>query len=102
MSIEVTVAISIVSVAFAIYFGLKGTRRDDAKDIKDRAAADAIVNVKLDNISSAVNDIRYDIKDTKNQVNELDKKLVAVDASVRSAHHRIDNMERGEDSHAER
>lgn len=102
MSIEVTVLISIVSVAAAIYFGLKSAKRDDTKDIKERATADAIVNVKLDNISSAVNDIKYDISDTKKQVAEIDKKLVAVDASVRSAHHRIDNMEKGEDSHAER
>jgi septal ring factor EnvC (AmiA/AmiB activator) len=102
MSVEVTVIISIVSVAAAIYFGLKSAKRDDTKDIKERATADAIVNVKLDNISSAVNDIKYDISDTKKQVAEIDKKLVAVDASVRSAHHRIDNMEKGEDSHAER
>jgi septal ring factor EnvC (AmiA/AmiB activator) len=102
MSVEVTVLISIVSVAAAIYFGLKSAKRDDTKDIKERATADAIVNVKLDNISSAVNDIKYDISDTKKQVAEIDKKLVAVDASVRSAHHRIDNMEKGEDSHAER
>lgn len=102
MSVEVTVLISIVSVAAAIYFGLKSAKRDDTKDIKERATADAIVNVKLDNISSAVNDIKYDISDTKKQVAEIDKKLVAVDASVRSAHHRIDNIEKGEDSHAER
>ena len=102
MSVEVTVIISIVSVAAAIYFGLKSAKRDDTKDIKERATADAIVNVKLDNISSAVNDIKYDISDTKKQVAEIDKKLVAVDASVRSAHHRIDNMEKGDDSHAER
>lgn len=102
ISVEVATVISIISVAFAIYFGFKSTKRDDSKDIRDRATADAIVNVKLDNISSAVNDIKYDISDTKKQVAEIDKKLVAVDASVRSAHHRIDNMEKGEDSHAEK
>ena len=102
MSIEITVVISAISVAFAIYFGLKSAKRDDSNDIKERAKADATVNVKLDNISNAVNDIKYDISDTKKQVAEIDKKLVAVEASVRSAHHRIDNMERGEDSHAER
>lgn len=100
MSIEIATVISIVSVAFAIYFGLKNAKRDDSKDIKDRATADAIVNVKLDNISSVVNDIKYDISDTKKQVVEIDKKLVAVEASVKSAHHRIDNMEKGEESHA--
>ena len=102
MSIEVTVLISIISVAAAIYFGLKSAKREDNKDIKERATADAIVNVKLDNISSAVNDIKYDISDTKKQVAEIDKKLVAVEQSVKSAHHRIDNLEEGRESHAEK
>ena len=35
MSVEVTVLISIVSVAAAIYFGLKSAKRDDTKDIKE-------------------------------------------------------------------
>ena len=101
-NIEITMLISIVSVAFAIFFGLKSAKRDDSKDIKERAQADAIVNVKVDNITSAVNDIKYDISDTKKQVAEIDKKLVVVEQSVKSAHHRIDAIERGEDSHAER
>ena len=101
-NIEITVIISIISVAFAIYFGLKSAKRDDSKDIKERAQADAIVNVKLDNIATTVNYIKNDITDTKKQVIEIDKKLAIVEQSVKSAHHRIDEhlKGRGEESNA--
>lgn len=101
MDIEVTVLISVVSVAFAIYFGLKGLRRNDTKDIEERAVQNATINVKLDNISNTVNDIRYDISETKKKVDEIDKRLVIVEQSAKSAHKRLDNMERGERSHHE-
>lgn len=103
MSIEITLLISIIALASSVYFGLRGLKRNDAKDIQARAATDATINVKLDNITSAVNDIKYDISDTKTKVAEIDKKLVVVEQSVKSAHHRIDAIERGEEnSHAEK
>lgn len=93
MSIELTILISVVSVAFAIFFGLKTNHRNDVKDIEDRAAENARVNIKLDNISNAVNDIKYDISATKKKVEEMDKRLIIAEQSVKSAHHRIDGIE---------
>lgn len=102
MTIEITILISTVSVAFAIYFGLKSARRSDVKDIEERATQNATINVKLDNISNTVNDIKYDISETKKKVDEIDKRLVIVEQSTKSAHRRIDNMERGEKSHEDK
>lgn len=102
MSIEIATLVSIISVAFAIFFGIKSANRTDKKDVEERAATNATINVKLDNISTTVNDIKYDISDTKSKVIELDKKLVVVEQSVKSAHHRIDNIERGDEIRAER
>lgn len=98
MTIEITILVSVVSVAFAIYFGIKGMRRNDMKDIEERAVQNATINVKLDNISNTVNDIKYDISETKKKVDEIDKRLVIVEQSTKSAHHRLDNMERGDRS----
>lgn len=93
MTIELTVMISVVSVAFAIYFGLKSSRRTDVKDIEEKAARDAKINIKLDDISSDVKDIKYDISATNKKVEELDKRVVVVEQSTKSAHHRIDRIE---------
>lgn len=93
MTIEVTILISIVSVAFAIYFGLKSNRRSDIKEIEERVARDTKLNIKLDDISSDVKDIKYEISETKRKVSELDIRVVKAEQSVKSAHHRLDNLE---------
>ena len=93
MTIEITILISVVSVAFAIYFGLKSNRRSDVQDIKNEATKNAEINFKLDSISSGVNDIKYDISAMRKKVDDIDKRLVVVEQSAKSAHHRIDRME---------
>ena len=92
MTIEITVLISAVSVAFAIFFGLKSNHRSDVKEIEERAANNAKVNVKLDTIAANVNDIKYDISATKKEVRELTERVVSVEQSTKSAHHRLDDF----------
>lgn len=101
MTIEISVLISAVSVAFAIYFGIKGAQRANVKDIEERTAQNTTINIKLDSISNAVNDIKYDISETKKKVEEIDRRLIIAEQSTKSAHRRLDNMERGERSHHE-
>ena len=89
----ITIIISAVSVSAAIYFGLKSSRRNDVKDIEEKATRDAVINVKLDDISSDVKDIKFDISATNKKVEEIDKRVVVVEQSAKSAHHRIDRLE---------
>lgn len=92
MTIEVTILVSVVSVAFAIYFGLKSNRRNDVKDIEERAANNAKVNMKLDIISSNVTDIKNETSATRVEVRNLTERVVAVEQSAKSAHHRLDDL----------
>ena len=93
MTIEVTILISVVSVAFAIYFGLKSNRRNDIKDIQEKAERDTRINIKLDDISGDVKDVKYDISSVKKKIEDVDKRLIVVEQSTKSAHHRIDRIE---------
>ena len=92
MTIEISLLCGIVSVAFAIYFGLKSNRRNDVKDIEDKATRDAIINTKLDVISSGVKDIKDDMSTMSKRVSELDRRVVIVEQSTKSAHHRLDEI----------
>jgi hypothetical protein len=74
------------------FFGLKNNRRADDKEIADRVARDTKINIKLDDISGDVKEIRYDITETKKQVAEMDKRLVIVEQATKSAHHRLDDI----------
>lgn len=94
MTIEVALVVSFLSAAFSIYFGLKNTKHTDVEDIERRAADSAKTNAKLDSISSTVNDIKYDISATRKDVQNLNERVVSVDASCKSAHKRIDRIER--------
>lgn len=107
----ITFCIAVGSFVYTV----KNSKRDDTKDIVERATADAKVNVKLDSISSTLTDIKYDISTTKREVSNLStrlttlesnavakedfaqliERLVGVEQSTKSAHKRIDNMERG-------
>lgn len=92
MSIEVALLISIVSLSASIYFGLKNSKRGDRADIEAKAVETATINVKLDNIGSDVKDIKYDISAVKNDVKNLTERMVVVEQSTKSAHHRLDGL----------
>lgn len=97
MTIEITIIVSIVSVAFAIYFGLKSNRRSDVKDIEEKAARDTRINIKLDDISGDVKDVKYDISSVKKKVDDIDRRLIIVEQSTKAAHHRLDRIDGRED-----
>jgi septation ring formation regulator EzrA len=92
MSIEVTILISVVSVAFAIYFGIKSNRRNDTKDIEERVARETRIDVKLDSISGDVKDIKEEMALSKKQYSELDRRVIKVEEASKSAHHRLDGI----------
>ena len=96
MSIEITLLIAIASLSASIYFDLKNSKRGDRSDIEAKAAETATINVKLDNIGNDVKDIKYDISAVKTDVQNLAERMVIVEQSTKSAHHRIDGIEEKE------
>jgi peptidoglycan hydrolase CwlO-like protein len=93
MNIDITIVISVISVSFAVFFGLKNVKRNDTSDIERKAVETATINIKLDQIVGDCKDIKYDITATKKDLQELSGKVIAVEASCKSAHKRIDDME---------
>ena len=85
--------VTLISVAFAVYFGLKNTKRSDTSDIERKAAETATINVKLDQIGGDVRDIKYDMTAVKRDVQSLTERMITVEQSTKSAHHRIDGLE---------
>lgn len=88
------IIISIVSLLVTAFFAYKNANRQDNQGLEEKAKEQAIINVKLDTIAGDVRDIKYDITETKRQVNEHDKKIALLGNSVKSLHHRLDEKER--------
>lgn len=96
MTIEIGILISVISISFAIYSGLKNIKRNDSKDIKNDAATMTTVIVKLENISTGISEIKSEVQSIKADQKEDHDKLIETIASAKQAHKRIDDlMKRG-------
>ena len=94
MTIEVSLLISGVSVAFAIFFGICSKQRNDKKDTQEeterRAENDTMVVVKLENIADDIKDIKRESRENREEMKQLRERVVIVEQSPKSYHKRLD------------
>ena len=100
VTIELTILISGVSVAFAVYFGIVNVRRNRTVDERDRTADECkdvsqmtTVIVKLENIGTTTTEIKCDLNTLKNDLRATSERLVRVEESTKSAHKRLDAID---------
>lgn len=94
MSIEIALLISIVSVCFSVFFGLKNNKRSDTKEIEERVKDNTRINMKLDNIASNTTEIKNEVSEMRKEINSHGDRITKVEESVKSAHHRLDGFEK--------
>lgn len=92
MTIEVALLISFVSVAFGLYSGIKGLKRNDTKDAEEDATQMATVLTELKNIMDGISDIKKEIIDVKNDVKVDRDRITRLEESAKQAHKRIDEI----------
>lgn len=93
MKVEVALLVSVISVCFSIYFGLRNNKRSDVKEIEQRVKERTETNMKLDQISRNVSDIKESVSDTKKDLQELKEKIALVEQKTNKAHVRLDVIE---------
>ena len=100
ISMPTALIISAISVAFSVFFGLftlglnlKNNRKSDNTELEERVRENTRINMKLDTISSNTTDIKNEVTEMRKQLNSHDSRIVIVEQSVKSAHHRIDGIE---------
>ena len=101
MNIEFNQILTFVSVVAAVYFAFKSNSRANNDEVSKKAQVDAILSQKLDSISDDTKEIRKEITDVKVKVNDLSERVVMVEQSTKSAHHRLDRYEEEEIHHGE-
>ncbi len=96
MTIELSLLLSGVSIAFAIFFGVSTKHRNDKKDTQqdaeERATANTLMMTKLENIADDIRDIKRDYKETRAEVQELHDRVLIVEQSLKSYHKRLDGQ----------
>lgn len=93
MNVDITVLIGLVGTIIGGILGILGYRKKSETDIREEASKQTVVSTKLDYISKGVDDIRLDIKAQEKKVENVIERLVKVEESTKSAHHRLDNLE---------
>ncbi len=89
---ELTILISLLSGLVGIIIGIATFNRNRDKDVKQDAARQAVMETKLDAISSGVLTIQVDLKAHEKKWDDMDTRLVRVEESSKSAHKRIDTL----------
>lgn len=96
----VSVIVAIGALIVSVIFGtLNANRQHDGviqqqiNDAKNKAAADARIETSLTQIKADTGDTRSELKGIRNDMNDFNKRLVKVEESAKSAHHRIDRVD---------
>lgn len=92
MTIEVALLVSVVSVAFSIFFGIKNSKKSDSEEIAQRIARDTRVDMKLDEISKDVKEVKDTVRNIQNDVKDHEGRIVKLEASYKAEHRRIDEL----------
>lgn len=92
MNVDIKILISIVSVSFAIYAGIKSLSRSIKEDAGKDASQMTTVIVKLESIGSGISEIKAEMSSLKEDVKENRERLVKVEESTKQAHKRLDSL----------
>ena len=87
MDLGVVISIGAVLISFI------GLMLNGRKTTRDDAAASARLDTQLAGIASGIEDIRVEMRATRERLNGISERLSAVESSCKSAHHRLDQME---------
>ena len=93
MTIEISLLISGISLAFAIYFGIKHNKRNETETIKSDTSQLTTVIVKLENIGNGVAKIENEISNVKNDMKEDRERIIRVEAAIAQVERRMDRFE---------
>jgi uncharacterized membrane protein len=96
----ITIIISVLGAICAIVgsvLAVSNLYRASRKEATTEAKNDATCNTRLETIlnyvAKGVDDIRLDMKDQGRQLNDITQRVVRVEESTKSAHHRLDEIE---------
>ena len=91
--VELSVLLSLVSVAFAVFVGIINLKRNKSLDDKKEATETTAVIVKLENISNDIKDIKNELRSVRQEVRELNDRTIIAEQAVKSLHKRVDMHE---------
>jgi hypothetical protein len=88
--------ITVIIAALALLVSFLGLQFNRQKEVKTDSQQDAQIKAQLQYISKGVDDIRIDQKANEKQIGYIGERVTRLEESSKSAHKRIDNLEKGD------
>lgn len=94
MTVEITFAVlvSIASLSFSVYMGLRGNKKTDEKEVAQRIERETRMDMKLNEISNDVKEVKETVKSIQNDVKDHEGRIVKLEASYKAEHKRLDEV----------
>lgn len=90
---EIGIIISIISLVVAAIVGFTNIKRNQHADNRQAAAEMTTVIVKLETLNNNVTEMKTELRSLGTNYQEIREKLIVLEQSTKSAHHRIDTLE---------
>lgn len=84
--------VALLSVCFTIYIGLKNRRKSDEVTFEERIKRDTRTDMKLDEISKDVKEVKETVRNIQNDVKDHEGRIVKMEASLKAEHKRLDEV----------
>ena len=88
----IPVFISALSLIVSMIVGFSAIRSRNTIDTREEASQLTTLIVKLESISEGINEIKSDLRNIKNEIQDLRDRLIIVEQSTKSAHTRLDGI----------
>lgn len=94
MTFEITLAVlvSMASLCFSIYMGIRGNRKTSEKEIAEKIARETRTDMKLDEIGKDIKEVKETVKNIQNDVKDHEGRIVKLEASYKAEHKRLDEV----------
>lgn len=90
----IALIISGLGFAASVFFSAKNSKKTDISEAVKQAEMNTKISTKLDGIGSDVRETSKNVDRLREDIADHGNKITAVEQSVKSAHHRIDGIEK--------
>ena len=93
MNVDLTVLVGLVSTLLGIVVTILKLRKDDNKEIKEKAINESKVGQEIFYISKNIEDIKFNQRNITEEIKNINDRLIKAEESIKNAHIRIDHIE---------
>jgi archaellum component FlaC len=94
MTVEVSLLIAGISLAFGLYQGISNLKRNQRYDNQKDTTAITTVTVKLEIILEELREIKVEFSGAKKEIREIRDEMITLKQSLKSAWHIIDGLKK--------